>query len=265
MRRKWELFLASSRMGFKNVLADKILIAGSFLIYAMIVILYGGLIKLIPDADLAVYGFSHAQMIWYIGTTEFILFTSSSWSFKEVQGDFTSGEAHLRILRPASYAFVRFSFWSGESLARVVILFPLYFILIGWFSGEFVLSWIGFLGLLLSMPLAALMMNCGAYIIGASCLWFVQSEPAAWIWQKSIFLLGAMLWPLVFYPVWAQNIVWMLPFHGILAHGGNWALDLPMQTYVFGFINQIIWAVLSLWGLRRFDRLVLRRVQSGET
>jgi ABC-type uncharacterized transport system permease subunit len=264
MNRRLSIFLVCARMGFKGALQDKILILGSFLIYATLLVLYGGVVKMIPDADLAPYGLTHAQMIWYLGTTEFILFTSASWGFKEVQASFQSEEAYLGILRPASYAFVRFSFWSGASLVWTILLFPLYFVFMGWLAGSYVMSLWHVLGVLVSMPLASLMMNCGCYIVGASCLWFVQAEPAFWIWQKAIFLLGAMLWPLMFYPLWAQGVIWALPFHGILTHGGNWTLDMPVQTYVWGFVNQIVWSIIFLFALRAFDRVVLRRVQSGE-
>jgi ABC-2 type transport system permease protein len=264
MKHRLSVFLLCARMGFRHMAGNKLVIFGSFLIYAVIMLMYAGVIKLIPDADLAPFGFSHAQMIWYLGTTEFLLFSSNSWSFKEVQSSFQSGEAYLGMLRPTPLAFVRFSFWTGESFLYALILFPLYFCFMGVLSGVFVMEGWHVLGLWLSMPMASVMMNSSFYIIGASCLWFVQAEPAFWIWQKLIFLLGALLWPLFFYPHWAQEILQFLPFYGILAHGGNWTLDLPAATYAFGFLNQAVWAILFLLFLRWFDRVILRRVQKGE-
>lgn len=264
MSRRLNIFLACAHMGLRHALADKFMILGSFLIYAVIMVLYAGVIKMIPPADIVSTNLTHAQMIWYLGTTEMILFTGAAWAYKEVQAAFHSQQAHLLLIRPASYAFVRFSFWTGESVVRVLIYVPLYFVFMWVLSGEIVLTRLGLLGVLISIPLGTVLMNCASYMIGASCLWLRQSDPVFWIWQKCIFLLGAMLWPLVFYPDWLQNIVWFLPFHGMLAQGANWTLDLPMQTYAQGFLNQFVWALIFLWALRCFDRRVLKRIQNRE-
>ena len=256
--------MACSYMGARNALADKIMLLGSFVVYLAIVVIYAGVLRMVPLDDIAPYHLTHAKMIWYLGTTEMILFLGSSWAFKEVQNAFLSYDAHLSLLRPVSYAFTRFSFWAGDSFVRALVFVPCYYLLMWWLSGELVMSASATLGMLLSLPLGVVMMNAASYMVGAACLWVSYSDPVFWVWHKLIFLLSAMLWPLLFYPVWLQDIIWFLPFPGILAHGGNWTLDLSPHSYWVGFLNQIIWSVLMMLILRFFDRLVMQRIQMGE-
>ncbi len=56
------------------------------------------------------------------------------------------------------------------------------------------------LGLLVSAGLASPLLSASFFMLGASCLWVRQAEPVFWIWQKSMFLLGGLLWPLALYP-----------------------------------------------------------------
>jgi len=257
------LFATCTRMGFKHIVADKITMFGSYLVYAALMLLYAGVIRLIPDADLAPYGYTHNQMIWYIGTAEFIVFCGTEWWFKELQNDVTSEQIHLSLLRPVSSAFLRVSIWFGEAIARTLFLIPFYLLIMTVLADGYMPSLTEFAGVFSSIPLAAMMMACGAYMVGGSCLWFVQAEPAYWIWQKCIFLLGAMMWPMAFYPDWAQAFMWMTPFPGILANGSNWVLDLGGWVHVLGFVHQALWAIAFLFLLRRFDRKVLRYIQES--
>ena len=249
--------------GFKQTMAEKIIFLGSFLVYATIMLLYAGIIKLIPDGDLVKHGFTHAQMIWYLGITEYMLFTCTSWGFKEVQNEFWDGRSDFALLRPFPASLTRVAIWSGESLARALVLIVPSLAVLTALTGTVELSPLGLLGVIASMPMSILMMLCAAYMIGASCLWFVQAEPAFWIWQKSIFLLGPMVWPMAFYPLWLKGVMWASPFPGILRQAGQWAIGHSLAEIAFGFAHQLIWCALLFLIMRRFDSVVLRRVQTG--
>ncbi len=250
-----------ARMGFRQSLRDWILIFGSFLVYTAIMLLYAGVIHMIPDADLARFPFGQKEMIWYLGTAEYILFAAPHWCFTELQNDILSGQIHSAVLRPVSAALVRVSFWIGDSAARAAALFVPYFLLVSALAGGNVFSPAGLLGLWASMPLAIGIGACGWYFVGASCLWFIQAEPAYWVWQKAAFLLGAMLWPLSFYPGWLQVIAWASPFPSMLAIGARWTLETPASIHLAAFAHQIFWAAVFLFLLRLFDRKILRHLQ----
>lgn len=256
------VFWVCAKMGFKQALVQPLLIFGSFLTYGVIMLLYAGIIRMIPEADLARFGFGHDEMIWYLGTTEFVLFAVPSWLFKELQNDITGGQLHLAMLRPVSNAVIKMAVWLGEGAVRVLAFFPFYFLLMFYLTGgKVVLSLPHLLGLAASIPLSALIAVAGWYVIGSSCLWFVQAEPAAWVWQKAIFLFGAMLWPMAFYPLWLQIICWATPFPAILAIAGRWTLEADAWLYVAAFAHQIFWAGAMIGLALLLERKVLRHLQ----
>ena len=255
----WHCF----RAGFMQAFVDKILFVGLFLVYATIMLLYSGVIKMIPHDVLAPLGLTKTQMIWYLGTTELILFTGSNWCFKDVQNDFLTGQADLAIVRPYPDSLLRVALWMGQSVSRALVLFFPYFLLMIALTGAIIPTVWDILGMFLSIPLGMFIMMAASYMIGASCLWFVQAEPASWVWQKSIFLFGAMIWPVIFYPVWLHALVWFTPFPAVLMLAGNWMLPLGPTDYILGFVHQMLWAIaffkITLW----LDLRILRRVQEG--
>ncbi len=260
-RHSCSVFLFCGRMGFRQVFAQPLLIFGSFLTYAVIMLLYAGVIRMIPQADLARFGFGANEMIWYLGVTEYVLFATPSWCFKELQNEVTSGQIHLAILRPVSGAFMRMSVWAGEGVARALVLFLPFMVLMFFLGGGFVMSFTHMAGLVLSIPLSVALSVCGWFLVGASCLWFIQSEPAFWVWQKAIFLLGAMMWPMAFYPLWLQVLCWITPFPGILAIAGRWALEAEAWVYAAAFAHQIFWAAVMIVLVGLFEGKILRRIQ----
>ncbi len=254
-------FFFCAGKGFKQSFRDRILMFGSFLTYGAIMLLYAGVIKNIPAADLARFSFGAADMIWYLGTAEFMVFMTPSWCFKELQNDIVLGQIHLAALRPISPALIRIGTWAGEAAARAVVLFFPYLALMAVLTGTFPFSVFSMLGLLASLPLAILLIVCGWYFVGATCFWFIQSEPAFWVWQKCMFLLGAMLWPLSFYPAWLQTVSWASPFPAMVSIGARWTLAGPWAVYAFAFLHQIVWVFVFLAFLRFYERKILRHIQ----
>jgi len=252
---------ACAKIGFREVLADKVGLMATIMIYVGVVTIFGGVVNLVSPTDLVPFALTRAQMIWYLGTTEYILFVYASWAYKELQNEFQSGQIYLSLVRPFPDSIVRISTWSGGALARFLALLPAYMLIMYILSGSIEMNLAHFLGFLLCVPLAVLMMLCTVYAVGASCLWFIQSEPAWWICQKCMFLLGAILWPFAFYPVWLKTLAWATPFPSMLAITGQWALNGDLLSYALAFGHQVLWAVLFLFGMRRFDRHMLRHIQ----
>ena len=252
------------RMGFKRSFANKEFILGSFITYTLLMVIYTYAIRMFPEARVADFGFTHQQMIWYLATAELFAFLGSGWSYKELQNDVASGHLLPSLVRPSSFMLVRGGIWFGESLVRIFFLFPFYIALMSFLADGFIMRWGDVVTVILAMPLAIFMMNCAAYAVGLSCLWIMQSEPAYWLWEKSMFLLGAMLWPLAFYPDWLQILCWLTPFPSLLAIGGKAALMPDWQTNLLAAGHQILWAGIFLFFMRWLDRKTLSRIQSGE-
>jgi len=264
LRHSFSVLSFALKIGFNQVFAEKIVLLTSFLVYAVIMLLYGGIIKMIPPEDIASFGFSSSQMIWYMGTTELILFTCVSWSFKDIQHEIKSEGIGMSLLRPFSSSLLRVAIWSGEGLARFVLYFPLYIIFMTIFAGIFPMNFGNIIGVLCSLPIGLFILLCGTYMVGASCLWLGQSEISFFIWQKMIFLFGAMMWPIAFYPDWLKPVIWASPFPAMLAAAGNWTLNYNLYERFFIVVHQIIWGLLFLIILLWYDKKVLQRLQKGK-
>lgn len=268
MKKEWRTTLAllalSVRMGFRRSLANKALIFGSFVTYTVLMIIYSGVIRMFPEAQVEAYGFTYQKLIWYLATGELMVFLGSSWAYRELQDDVQEGRMDAAMIRPLSPLFLRCGIWYGEGLTRFLFLLPFYLLLMSFLAGGFVFDFWSVLHIALAIPLSLFMVTCAIYAVGLSCLWLSQAEPVAWLWEKSVFLLGAMLWPLALYPDWLQVLAWLTPFPALVAVAAQAALAPSWLTVAASFAHQLFWAVLFGFFLLWFDKKALRRLQEGE-
>lgn len=261
---KWHsfgVFFAAAHLGFKEVFAERLVLFGSFLTYATLVVAYSNVFHGIPAKDIAIHNLTASDMIWYFGATELILFCSSFTYFKELQYNIQNEQICLSLLRPCPVWIVLIGEWIGQTSARFLILFLPCVALVGIMAGGSNPSLQSMAGYVLSLPLASLIMLCFYFIIGASCLWFSQADPAALIWQKSLFFFGALLWPLVIYPSFLQILAWISPFPSILAVPAQWTLGNSTTILMSGLFHQLVWVALSLLLASAVNRAMLRRIQ----
>ena len=102
-------------------------------------------------------------------------------------------------------------------------------------------------------------------MLGASCLWLKQAEPVFWIWQKCLFLLGALLWPLALYPAAVRYFAWMTPFPAIIAAPAQWGLPGGGWGLAAALVHQAFWCVAVVYLTARVGNAVLRAIQDGRT
>jgi len=237
--------LTIARFGFKNVFSTRLALLGQFMIYALIVAAYSNVFYHIPPEQLSSYHLTVSQMIWYIAITEMALFCSF-YNFLDLQADIQSGLIELSLLRPISVWKLKLAEWLGGFFARFCVLSIPSFIVAGLYAGSFEINFVSVIGIIVSLGLGAIIFLCAHFMVGCATLWLKQSEPAYWLWQKSMFLLGALLWPLVLYPVWLKTIVWITPFPAVLAVTGNWVIGASHYLLIGGFVAQLIWVRIFL-------------------
>lgn len=255
------------RLGFKEALAQRLVLFGSFLTYATLVVSYGAVFKSLPQEYLTPHQLTREDMMAYFCVTEFVIFCSSFTSFKEIQYAIQNDLIHLSLLRPCPVWIVFFGRWLGQSIARALVLLVPCAVLAHTVNPTFMLSVNAFAGFIASLPGALAMLLCANFVVGISCLWFRQSEPSFWIWQKFMFFFGALLWPLALYPPLLRAIAWATPFPAMLAFPGSWIMSRneTMLTLALGGTHQLVWAIVFFVLTALADRALLRRIQSGGT
>jgi ABC-2 type transport system permease protein len=257
------VFAAATRLGFKQAIGENLLLLGSFMTYATLVVAYAGVFRAIPAAELAAYGLTTTDLIWWLGLTEFVLFCSTSFHFRDMQHEIQSGQIDLTMTRPCPLWPLKLGEGVGHSCGRMLILLAPCLALVGYMAGDFRLGLTQIIGLAASALLSAPLLACSFFIVGASCQWLRQAEPMYWIWQKSLFLLGAMLWPLALYPIAISRLTWLTPFPAVLATPAQWgqATSAPMLAAMT--LHQIFWVGLFILAAARVDRALLASLQKG--
>ena len=129
------VFAEAARLGLKHTFSERLLLAGSFLVYASIMIAYAAVFRAANPASLAPYGFTQADLIWYMGLAEFVLFCTYSFQYREFQAELRSGEADLLLVRPCPIWVVKLGDGVGRFAARLLVLVAPCLALIGVIAG----------------------------------------------------------------------------------------------------------------------------------
>ena len=257
------VFTEAARLGIKHTLSERLILLGSFLLYAAIMLTYSAVFRAIDAASIAAYGLTQSNMIWYMGVTEFVVFSTATFQYREFQHEIRSGEIDLLLVRPCPLWIVKLGDGTGRFLARFMVLSAPCLTLTGLVAGETFPGAGRLLGLALSAGLSSPLLVASYFMLGASCLWVKQAEPVFWIWQKSMFLFGGLLWPLSLYPPAVQKLAWLTPFPAMLAAPAQWGLPGGGWGLAANSLHQIFWAVMILLVMARVDRALLRSIQGA--
>ncbi len=252
----------AARLGFRHILGEHLTLAGTFLLFALVILSYSGVFRWIPTEDLAPHHLTYAQMVWYVAATQFTVFCCSFTCFKTIELDIQTEQIHLHLLRPCPVWIVHLGEWSGHFAGRFCVLVVPSFLLTAWRADGYVPAAWSFLGLGLAAICASLIFHICEFMIGMTALWLPQADPVRRLWQKSTFLLGALLWPLALYPSVLQGLVWLTPFPAILAAVGTWVLGRSPETLFLCLFAQFFWVGVFMFLGDRANRLLLRRIQS---
>lgn len=255
------VFGISLRLGAKRIARDPLTLAGQFLTYALIMIIYSAFFKAMDPATLAAKNMTPAVMTWYLGGTEWPLFCFTGYLAKSFQFDLQAGAYESALLRPTSGWIVTVGNWLGGGLVSAAILFAPCFLCTYWLAGSWELGGLQIIGLCVSLCFAGVLFTTAAFMIGASCLWLQQSEPLIWIFYKCAFLFGALTWPLVFFPPLMAKLVWLSPFPGLLHVLGAWTQTPSLDQGLFYLSYQLFWICLFTLATSRMNKAILRRYQ----
>jgi ABC-2 type transport system permease protein len=251
---------ASARLGAKSASGEGLAYLGRLGLLAVILLAYGGVYRGVPAGELAAHGLNAETMIWYLSATELFLFCGSIY-FKDLQADIWADAIGMELMRPVPMWVVRVGHWFGEYLCRLCILSLPTALMTGWIAGDLtrIPAYLG--GLLLFYPMGAFIYLAVHFMIAVGCLWTKQADPLFWIYQKMLFLLGALLWPLALYPEAFRLVVWITPFPAMLAAGGTSVLTPSFHEVVFVLAHQFLWLMLVLKTVAVVNKAVLHRFQ----
>ena len=250
------------RLGARRGWAEKAAIVGQCAILWALIVSYGVLFRFIPPETLTRLQVTPAQLGWYLVLTQIMASLNSTHQFLIMQDNVRSGVLEISLLRPVDFWPLELAEWLGSVLVRISLAGTFAFGLGFWATR----TWPWHADLLFLLPIiltGGVIIMSAHLIIGCSALWIGECRPLYWFWQKCQFLLGALLWPLLFYPHWLQLAVWFTPFPATLAIAGNLALHQAGWQLAAQYGVQLGWAGIMLLAARAMARAVRHKLAQG--
>lgn len=195
---------------------------------------------------------SSTQMVWYLATTEWVLFSVPHPEF-DLEQQIRRGDVMCQLVRPISLLGVMLA----EGLGTMLVQGPVF--AFGAFCSALLISgelpvrassaWLALpLGLLGSIVLFSFQVA-----LGVSAFWFRNIAPLGWIWSKATFVLGGLMLPLPLYPQWLERAALTTPFAASLYGPGSLLFSHGLSgTDVFA--KQLAWIGIGLvlcWSLEQ--------------
>ncbi len=256
------VFVAAARLGFRQAMAEKAAVAGHLFLLAIIVLSYSNIYRMLPAEKLAANGTDSAAMTWYLTAVEYVLFCASYY-WRETQNDIQSGQIMFHLLRPCPMWILKMGEWSGQYVARALVMLLPTLLIAAYASGKPELALNFLWSLVTVMPLAAAIYLGMNFIVGASSLWLGYAEPVWWICQKFLFFFGALLFPLALYPEILRDATWLTPFPAVMAASGWWISPAGMPPLLLCVAIQAAWTLATLLAVAGMTRMMSRRILNG--
>ena len=188
-------------------------------------------------------GFSEltlTQILWYLTFTETIELSKSRVMW-EVQQEVKDGTLAYTLQRPYSYPLYQLARSAGESMIKIIPILCMGFVVAVIAVGPLP-------GYLSALPFGLILITGGIVLsalwyiaIGLLAFWTEEVSPFYIIYQKLVFILGGMFFPIDLFPPWLRNISRSLPF----AYSAYWPaytmVSFSTETFLKAFAGQLVW------------------------
>jgi ABC-2 type transport system permease protein len=153
------------------------------------------------------------------------------------------GSIAYLINKPYNFLIYQLASGLGESLPRMGMLFLVGGALV-WIMAGPPPSLVNCPVALVALAGAWLLHFCVNALIGLAAFVSEEVAPYEWIYQKLVFILGGMLVPLDFYPLWLQSVAKSLPFAYMMYGPARLFVEPSLPIFIQILSGQIIWLAL---------------------
>jgi ABC-2 type transport system permease protein len=203
-------------------------------------------------------GLTLADTIWYFLIAEMVELGKFRHD-QRISEEVKDGSIAYTLSRPYNYLSYHFFNGLGETVIKMVLIFLLGLPIVLLNAGLPSLTLQSVPAILLVLFLALVLDFCMASSIGL--LAFVTEDTFSFrlIYQKLMFILGGLLIPLDFLPMWLQRIARLLPFSQVTYAPAKLFVAFEWQLFLNTVALQLFWiAVMGLllflqyrWATRR--------------
>ncbi len=166
------------------------------------------------NGQAVISGLSLRDTLWYLTLAETLELGRPRLA-RQVAAAVKDGSIAYLLNKPYDFLLYQLSVGLGESTLRMGMNALLGGLLAWWMVGAPppVRTWPG---ALLALAGAWMLHFCVNALIGLAAFVTEEVAPFEWIYQKLVFVLGGLLIPLDFYPLWLQGIARRLPFAAMM-------------------------------------------------
>jgi ABC-2 type transport system permease protein len=195
-------------------------------------------------------GYTAVQLTWYFYFAEAAVTALNPRQIELTGDDIATGAVAIDMLRPASVVGLRIATEFGRCLPRLAACTAVGSTLALLVGGGLTAS----VGLLLAVPSLALAVLCNLaaqHAVAGTAFWVRDARSAWFLYQKLIFLLGAMLIPIEALPHWLHRTAEMLPFVAMAyapARLASGHVEPQLLVLQLGWLVALVAAAVAVFG-----------------
>ena len=187
-------------------------------------------------------GLSLSNVLWYLMLAETIELGRPPLA-RTISENVKDGSIAYLLNKPYDFLLYQLSTTMGETIFRAVMNAVFGGAVVWWLVGA-PENPEGFIIALPAVFGAWVLHFCVTVMIGLSAFLVEDVSAFMWIYQKLAFILGGMLIPLDFYPVWLQTLAKALPFSSMTYGPARLFVTPTAELFVSVMALQIIWIVI---------------------
>ncbi len=236
---KAKQYINLTKISIKNNIAYlKSFIISKFFLIFIIIIMYN-LYSVMLGSNRNFRGFTIPMLLIYITITETIEI-SKVRIHQTISQEIKNGSCAYTLIRPISYIGYHFFNSLGEILINAIITISLGILISFCINNNSIKYLNKFLFIIPPLFLSITLNWIIMFIIGLFAFSMEDSTPIYWIYQKFIFILGGMFFPIDFFPNWLQDIARYLPTTYIQYFTASLVKSFTVNYYLKGLTYQLI-------------------------
>lgn len=191
-----------------------------------------------------VNGMTVAMVIWVLMLTQSFQSSTRPVVSRMIEEEVKSGSLAYTVNKPYSYVLFHLFGYFGRTwanlLANLIIGIVAAIILVGVVQVNTIGLLMGLLLLFFGLVLNFLF----SMMIGLSAFWLEDISSLHWIYQKGQMVFGGQVLPLALFPIYWQNIIYLLPFGQMFYNASEMMINFSWSGFWHSLIIQGVWLIL---------------------
>lgn len=235
-----KIFTLSAAHALKNYKA----LIGLSIFLLICLVIFSNLWKVIA-ARMEIFDLDPSTLLWFIALNEWVIIAIPHPE-REIEHDLRTGKLAYSLPRPMSYLCATFY----ESLGTYCVNFVALGVV------AFVFTWLQVGGLPVPLWVIPILIITGGIagivgilfqmMLGIGSFWIHEIEPLTWLWEKLLFALGGLFFPLSVYPKVWQVVANYTPFPYILGNRSALVIDYSLMNILGVVAALILWTFIGM-------------------